>query len=117
MAHFLGRNDSVKVFDGSKYPAVRRNESVIDNFHGTKIADPYRWLEDPNSDETKQFAAVENIISKTFIESSDKYQKINKKLSALWNYPKYFVPKRIGKYYFSFKNTGLQNQKLVNNNV
>lgn len=111
MARFVGRNNSVEVFNGSKYPIVRRNESIVDDLHGIKVADPYRWLEDPKSDETKQFAAAEDIISKSFIESSDKYQKINEKLTALWNYPKYFVPERNGKYYFSFKNTGLQNQK------
>lgn len=111
MARSVRRNNSVKVFDCSKYPVVRRNESVFDNLHGIKVTDPYRWLEDPNSDETKQFAAAEDLISKSFIESDDKYQKINNKLTALWNYPKYFVPKRHGKYYFSFKNSGLQNQK------
>lgn len=96
------------------YPVARRDESVVDDFHGTNVADPYRWLEDPDSEETKQFVEAENKIAQPFLENCDKWKKINEKLTALWNYPKYTVPDRHGKYYFSYQNTGLQNQKQVN---
>lgn len=94
-----------------KYPNARRNESVIDDFHGTKVVDPYRWLEDPYSDETQQFVDAENEITQAFLTKSNKWKQINEKLTNIWNYPKFSVPQRKGKYYFSFRNTGLQNQK------
>lgn len=93
------------------YPIAQRNESVIDDYHGIKVADPYRWLEDPDSEETKQFIEAENKVAKSFIEDNDKWQKINKKIINLWNYPKYSAPIRHGKYYYSYENTGLQNQQ------
>lgn len=96
------------------YPVARRDESVVDDFHGTKVADPYRWLEDPDSEETKQFVEAENKIAQPFLENCNKWKEINEKLTALWNYPKYTVPDRHGKYYFSYQNSGLQNQKYVN---
>lgn len=96
---------------GVTYPNARRNESVIDDLHGTKVADPYRWLEDPFSEETKQFIDDENEISRSFLENNDKWKKINEKMTKIWNYPKFGVPERKGKYYFSSKNAGLQNQK------
>lgn len=93
------------------YPVVRRDESIIDDFHGTKVTDPYRWLENADSDETNQFIEAENEISRSFLENNDKWKKINNKLTAMWNYAKYSAPARYGKYYFSYQNSGLQNQE------
>ncbi|XP_055295103.1 prolyl endopeptidase-like [Sitodiplosis mosellana] len=95
------------------YPNARRDESVVDDLHGTKVADPYRWLEDPYSEETKQYVDDENKISQSFLENNDNWKKINEKLTNIWNYPKFGVPQRKGKYYFSFKNSGLQNQNVL----
>ncbi|XP_031639763.1 prolyl endopeptidase-like [Contarinia nasturtii] len=94
------------------YPAVRRNESVVDVLHGTKVTDPYRWLEEPDSDETKQFIDAENKITQSFLENDGKWQKINKKLTDMWNYDKWSTPERHGKYYFVLRNSGLQNQPV-----
>lgn len=80
---------------------------------GTQVADPYRWLEDPDSDETKEFVEQQNKVAQPFLEECDQWTKINKKLTTLWNYPKYNVPDRHGKYYFSYANSGLQNQKYA----
>lgn len=76
-----------------------------------QVADPYRWLENPDTDEIKQFIAAENKVSESFLKNCDEWPKINKKLTTVWNYAKYSVPQRQGKYYFSTMNTGLQNQK------
>lgn len=75
------------------------------------MVDPYRWLESPDSNETKEFIAAENEVSESFLKKCDEWQQINEKLTSIWNYAKYSVPNRQGHYYFSTMNTGLQNQK------
>jgi len=105
--------DKYHNFHGITYPEARRDESVVDDFHGTKVVDPYRWLEDPYSEETKQYVNAENEISQSFLAKSDKWKSINEKLTKIWNYPKFTVPQRKGKYYFSSRNTGLQNQNVL----
>ncbi|XP_055295191.1 prolyl endopeptidase-like [Sitodiplosis mosellana] len=97
---------------GITYPNAQRDESVVDDLHGTKVADPYRWLEDPYSEETKQFIDAQNELSQS-LESNANWKKINEKLTKMWNYHKFGVPFRKGKYYFSFKNSGLQNQNVL----
>lgn len=76
-----------------------------------KIADPYRWLEDPDSEETKEYVKQQNKVAQPYLEDCPEWKKINEKLTTLWNYPKYNVPIRKGDFYFSYMNTGLQNQK------
>lgn len=75
-----------------------------------QVVDPYRWLETPDSDETKTFIDAENEITQLFTKNCDEWQKINEKLTALFNYPKYALPRRHGQYYYTSMNTGLQNQ-------
>lgn len=93
------------------YPEARRDPDIIENHFGTEVVDPYRWLEDPDSQETQKYVEEANKVAQPFLENCDQWKKINKKLTALWNYPKYNVPDRHGDYYFSYMNTGLQNQK------
>jgi len=96
-----------------KYPAPRRDEAAEDDYHGTKIKDPYKWMEDPDSEETKNFVEEQNKISAPFINSCDERETIKKELTDLWNYEKYGCPHKEGnKYYFS-KNSGLQNQSVI----
>jgi len=96
-----------------KYPAPRRDEAAEDDYHGTKIKDPYKWMEDPDSEETKNFVDEQNKISAPFINSCDERETIKKELTDLWNYEKYGCPHKEGnKYYFS-KNSGLQNQSVI----
>lgn len=76
-----------------------------------QVADPYRWLENPDSDETKQFIDAENEITQLFTTNCNEWQKINDKITALMNYPKYGLPRRHGNYYYTSINSGLQNQQ------
>ncbi|XP_031624415.1 prolyl endopeptidase-like isoform X2 [Contarinia nasturtii] len=110
---FVSGNNVPSVFRNYTYPAARRDESVVDDFHGTKVLDPYRWLENPDSDETKQFINAENEISRLFLESNDIWPKIKKKLTNFWNYPKYTAPVRHGNYYYFYQNSGLQDQDVL----
>jgi len=95
------------------YPAPRRDEAAEDTYHGTVIKDPYKWMENPDSDETKVFVDEQNKISAPYIESCDERETIKKELTDLWNYEKYGCPHKEGNKYFFSKNSGLQNQSVV----
>lgn len=93
------------------YPVARKDITIEDDFHGIKVPDVYRWLEDPDSAETQKYVDAQNNISQPFLENCEQWNKINQKLTKLWNYPKYGCPMQYGNYYYFFKNTGLQNQR------
>ncbi|CAG7699270.1 unnamed protein product [Allacma fusca] len=95
------------------YPDVRRDDSVVDNYHGTEVVDPYRWLEDPDSEEVKHFVEEQNKVTVPYLESCPVRENIRKRLTDLFNYPKYSCPVRRGNRYYYFKNSGLQNQSVV----
>ena len=94
------------------YPQVRRSDHT-DDYHGTVVADPYRWLEDPDSEETQQFVAAENECTAKVFEKVPYRKEIQERMTKLYNYEKYSCPKkRAGKYFF-YKNNGLQNQYVL----
>lgn len=96
-----------------KYPTTRRDENVSDNYHGTTINDPYRWLEDDNSEETKAWVKAQNEVTFGYLAQIPYRAQLKKRLEQIWNYEKYGAPfKEGGKYYF-FKNDGLQNQSTL----
>uniref|UniRef100_F1KVU7 Prolyl endopeptidase n=1 Tax=Ascaris suum TaxID=6253 RepID=F1KVU7_ASCSU len=99
--------------DPSTYPLARKDESIVEDFHGIKVPDPYRWLEDPDSPETKAYVEKLNAISTPFIAASPVREKIREKLTKLWDYEKYGCTSKRGKYYFYYYNTGLQNQSVL----
>lgn len=93
------------------YP-VTKKEIIVDDYFGKKISDPYRWLEDDNSEETKAWVNRQNKVTFSYLEQIPYRDKIRKRLEEVWDYPKYSVPfKEGGKYYF-YKNDGLQNQSV-----
>ncbi|KAK6058562.1 prolyl endopeptidase family protein [Cooperia oncophora] len=97
----------------SVYPTPRRDESIVDNFHGTMVPDPYRWMEDPDADETREFVDELNAISEPFIAQAPSREKIRKRLTELWDYEKYSCPSKRGDFYYYSYNSGLQNQYVI----
>ncbi len=95
-----------------EYPTAKTVD-VVDNFFGTQVADPYRWLEDTDSKETQEWVAAENKLTHDFLHSTSAYEKIKKRLTGLWNYPKYSAPSKKNGRYFFWKNDGLQNQSVL----
>ncbi|XP_006631358.2 prolyl endopeptidase-like [Lepisosteus oculatus] len=96
-----------------KYPVARRDETRVDDYHGTKIVDPYAWLENPDSEETKAFVAEQNKLSMPFLEKCAVRQKFHDRLTELFDYPKYSCPYKRGGRYFYYHNKGLQNQDVL----
>jgi prolyl oligopeptidase len=90
-----------------------RRDSVVENYHGTLVFDPYRWLEDAGSPETLAWVEAQNRVTEDYLAAIPARPKIQQRLTELWNYPKYSVPiKKAGRYFFS-KNAGLQNQSVL----
>jgi prolyl oligopeptidase len=94
------------------YPPTAKSE-VTDDYHGTKVADPYRWLEDDNSAETRAWVENQNKVTNAYLNTIPFREKVKERLSELWNYPRYGSPTKQGDYYYFFKNDGLQNQSIM----
>ncbi|MGE5423955.1 MAG: prolyl oligopeptidase family serine peptidase [Syntrophothermus sp.] len=99
-------------FSQIKYPVTRKVDTVT-NYFGTKVADPYRWLEDDMSPETAEWVAAENKITEDYLSKIPYRNQIRERLTKMWNFPKYGVPFHEGPWYFFFKNDGLQNQSVM----
>lgn len=95
------------------YPDTRRDTTVVDDYHGTRVADPYRWLEDDNSAETAAWVEAENAVTRDYLDRLPARQAIYDRLTALYDYPKEGAPERHGDYYYYFLNDGLQNQSAL----
>ena len=94
-----------------KYP-VSQKVDVKDNYHGTTILDPYRWLEDDNSEATHQWVQAQNEVTNNYFSTIPFRDKVKERLAVLWNYPKIGSPRKEGEFYYFFKNDGLQNQSI-----
>jgi len=94
------------------YPEAKKSDTV-DEYHGVKVADPYRWLEDEDSDDTRAWIEAQNRITSAFLEKIPARDSIRKRLTDLWNYERSGIPTRKGNRYFFTKNDGLQNQSVL----
>ena len=94
-----------------QYPSTRRVEQV-DDYHGARVADPYRWLEDVVSPDTRGWIDAQNALTRAYLDTMPERQRIRAALTQLWDYPKYSVPTRRNGRTFYFENSGLLNQPI-----
>jgi prolyl oligopeptidase len=94
------------------YPDTEKSDQ-IDTLWGTVVADPYRWLEDDNSDETKSWVQAQNKVTRSFLDSIPFRAEIRQRYEELYNYEKVGSPYKVGDRYFIYKNDGLQNQSVI----
>tara|TARA_B100001115_G_scaffold184760_2_gene188693 strand:+ start:11819 stop:14002 length:2184 start_codon:yes stop_codon:yes gene_type:complete len=94
------------------YPETRK-DSTVDDYFGTQVMDPYRWLEDDRSPETEAWVKAENEVSFGYLETIPYRDELKEKLTELWNYEKVGAPFEEGDYTYFYKNNGLQNQYVV----
>ncbi len=97
---------------GVTYPAARKSDQA-DNYHGVRVPDPYRWLEDDRSQETEAWVRAENEVTAEYFNRIPYRRQLRSRLEQLQNYARYTTPFRRGEYYFFTKNDGLQNQNIV----
>ena len=95
-----------------QYPTARHDD-VADDYHGTKVADPFRWLEDDNSDETKAWVKAQNAVTFDYLKSIPERETIKARLKSLWNYERFGLPSKHGTRWFYTRNSGLQNQSVL----
>src|SRR6187455_1549980 len=86
-----------------KYPETNKTE-IVDIYNGVKVIDPYRWLEDDNSEQTKKWVEEENKVTFDYLARIPFRERVKKRLEQLWNYPKYSSPFKKQDYYYFFKN-------------
>ena len=98
--------------DDFHYPDAPKGPQV-DDYHGTRVADPYRWLEDANSPETQAWVEAENKLTFDYLRHLPARDRIHGRVAQLWDYEKFGVPHREGSRYFFARNTGLQNQSVL----
>lgn len=94
------------------YPETRKADQV-DTLHGVKVADPYRWLEDDNSPETKAWVEAQNKVTFGYLDTLPQRDALKKRLTELWNYERFGLPFKEGGKYFWSRNDGLQAQDVL----
>ncbi|NIM12299.1 MAG: prolyl oligopeptidase family serine peptidase [Candidatus Aminicenantes bacterium] len=94
------------------YPVTQKVDHV-DDYHGTQVSDPYRWLEDMNSPETAKWVEAQKKVTEQYLSAIEIRSRIKARLIELWNYERYSTPSKEGDYYVFTKNDGLQEQSVV----
>ncbi|TNE56807.1 MAG: S9 family peptidase [Bacteroidetes bacterium] len=95
------------------YPDTRQDSTVSDTYFGTTVQDPYRWLEDDQSEETKKWVIEENKVTFGYLDQIPTRASIKERLEAIWDFEKYSTPFQKAGYFYFFKNDGLQNQSVL----
>ena len=106
------KTESVNNQEALAYPETRK-DTVVDTYFGEKINDFYRWLEDDNSQETKEWVKVQNKVSFGYLETLPLRETFKKRIEKLSNYEKISAPFKRGDWYYFYKNSGLQNQSVL----
>ncbi|RYR48721.1 hypothetical protein Ahy_A07g034786 isoform C [Arachis hypogaea] len=96
-----------------QYPTARRDDSIVEDYHGVKVADPYRWLEDPDVEEVKEFVEKQVQLTNSVLQQCETRSKLSEKITKLFDHPRYHAPFRRGDKYFYFHNSGLQPQDTL----
>jgi prolyl oligopeptidase len=91
------------------YPATKTGD-VVEDYHGTKVSDPYRWMEDLDSKEVVDWVKAQNDVTNRELAALPMREHFKERITQLWDYPKTAIPRREGGRYFYLKNSGLQRQ-------
>jgi len=94
------------------YPNTK-NINQIEDYHGTLVSDPYRWLEDTDSTDTAEWIKAQNKLTQSFISDLPTKDHIRQRLTELWNFPRALAPIKVNGSYFQLRNSGLQNQDIL----
>ncbi len=100
------------MIDRLTYPQTRKAD-VVDDYFGNPVSDPYRWLEDTDSAETRAWIEAQNKLTFGFLATVRERESIKKRLTKLWNYERFGIPAKEGGLYFFTRNSGLQNQAVL----
>jgi prolyl oligopeptidase len=108
----LVANATPAVAQRLQYPASKKGD-VVDDHHGTSIADPYRWMEDLTAADTKTWIGAQNALTRAYFETLPHRETLKRRITELWDYPKVSLPFREGGRIFYRKNSGLQKQSVL----
>lgn len=108
-----GENNEENLMNGLAYPETYQDTSVVDDYHGTSVEDPYRWLEVDTAANVEQWVKAQNKVTNAYLDKIPYRDAIKDRYEELFNYVKLSSPNKIGEYYFFSKNDGLQNQAVI----
>ena len=95
------------------YPPTYQDTAVAEDFHGTLVSDPYRWLEDPDDSATIQWVKSQNALTFGYLDQIPFRSAVRERLETLWNYERFSPPSKHGGKFYFFRNDGLQNQSVL----
>jgi prolyl oligopeptidase len=106
-----GKNKQ-KMITTMAYPETKKGD-VVDSYFGTNITDPYQWLENDTAADVQEWVKAENEVTQNYLSQISYRDNIKKRLTQIWDFPKYSSPFKEGDWYYFFKNEGLQNQSIL----
>lgn len=107
-----GKKEPLKPMEKPQYPQTK-TVAQVDDYFGTKIEDPYRWLENDTAQDTQEWVKAENAVTEKFLSQIPYRDKIKKRLTEVWDYPREGAPSKEGQWFTFYKNDGLQNQATL----